>query len=516
MYISASSNTFINNFTISKWSGKKPSTRQAILLNNDDDKISFKNGDVAYGQIISINKETLRLKSILGDLTIPVARVDQITLPNLDVPQTNNNLTLTKGLLRISGNIANESGMLESGMLEISNSYLSKVKLKKEHFRTLARYINPQTRRKSQKLPRIAIGKSTVKGKILYLKDGLLKIQNDNLIGEQDLSSKKLKSIWFTGSSHAGRRQANVNRNNSNNKIWTVELTNGDTFKTTNYFLNKKVLTLHLGTTALNIPLTQVKTIKPRQRLNSPLFLKNLPDRYSLNFRLTLTDNGLKMLKDNDSTNKLFSFNSRTTNRRSIYFDFSSEVITLSSTINRKSTKWEVKSHNKMIFKKQNDFQIKIDHEKNRLEIWGNNKLINSTTGEIGGKFSYIDAKARNRQYAFLDKASFRPWDNDIKSKRYILDTKMNIHGGSITAIDQEQVKTNDKNILLKDIYEITLGHEEVKPAKNSRAIITTKNGTFHVDHLTIENSDVFFSLGNNKNLFLPLNALSRITFINE
>jgi hypothetical protein len=514
MYITTRGNTIVNSLNVNKWSGKKTMIRQTELANKVDAKINLKNGDVAYGQISNIGKEKLRFKSVLGDLTIPLARVDQITLPNPEVPQGSNNFTLSKGPLRISGNV-----VYESGMLEISNSYLSKVKLKKEHFRTLNRYMKPQ---KFQPLPTIDIGESTVKGKVLHLKDGLLNIQNDNLIGEQDLSSQKLKSIWFSGSSRAhhgqiGITRFNVNTNNSNIKTWTVELTNGDTFKTTNYFLNKKVLTLHLGTIPLTIPLTQIKTIKPSQRLNrNPLFLKNLPDRYSLNFRLNLTNYALDMLKDNDSTNALFYFNCRTTTLRSIYFHFSSEVITLSSSVNRKPTKWEVKSHNKMIFKKQNDFQIKIDHEKNRLEIWGNNKLINSTTGEIGGKFSYIDANARNRKYAILDKASFRPWDNDIKSKSYILDTKMNIHEGSITTIDQEQVKINDKNILLKDIYEITLGHEEVKPAKNSRAIITTKNGTFHVDHLTIEDSDLFFSLGNNKNLFLPLNALSNITFINE
>ena len=90
----------------------------------------------------------------------------------------------------------------------------------------------------------------------------------------------------------------------------------------------------------------------------------------------------------------------------------------------------------------------------------------------------------------------------------------MNANEGTITSLNQETLKLNGKDFPLKDIQEIITGNEAVQPNKNSRAFFTTTLGKFHVDQLKIEDADVFFSFGNNKNIFLPPNILTNITFI--
>ena len=59
------------------------------------------------------------------------------------------------------------------------------------------------------------------------------------------------------------------------------------------------------------------------------------------------------------------------------------ELMPMTVSPRQKLTEWKIKSHNKLIYQKHNNLELKIDHAKGRIEIWANKKLINSATDEI-------------------------------------------------------------------------------------------------------------------------------------
>jgi sRNA-binding regulator protein Hfq len=505
----------LDHFTVEKWSGKKPVAKQDQFSEKDMASIKLLNGDTAWGKIININKEKLRFKSVLGDLSIPMNRIAAVLLTNPAIAPTKNTSTLNKGPLQISGDVS-----LKGDILQVSNSYLFKQKLKKEHFNSLNRPSKTQMHKEQLSL---LVGESVIKGKLLKLKNEVFEVESDNLLGKHELSSQKLKSINFTRlhiRSDRTRFTQQIRRRSPKGapKNWTIELSNGDSFQTTQYFLSKSTLTFNLGELPLVIDRSQVNKISlNKKQLSDKELLHSLPDRYSIDFNISLEDKTLEEIKKNGMRNYLFYLNSRS-KTTTIYTNFTNvlKYASLSQTIagTRKNVPMDIKSHNKIILKNHNHFKIKFDHKKGLIEIWGNGQLLDSTgNGKPMEKFTYINSNSSSRGIVKISQPTFRPWET-INSKSFVLDKNMKVYEGAITSIDQKEIKVGDKKVKLENISEVILNNESTK--SNVNITVSSKHGVFHVKNLEIEDSKVIFKYGSNPKLTLPFDQLLNIKFIDK
>ena len=521
MVIRAGNRTLLNSFNVAKWDGNKPIFERTQFSEKDKAQITLRNGDVAWGTITNINKEKLRFKSVLGDLSIPISSVSTITLTNPIVTPTQNNFTLSREGLRISGNIS-----LKDDMLQVSNFYLSKAKLKKEHFRSLNRVRKPQKYTRSiqrvKKQVTLSVGKNVIKANSLKLKNGLFEVESNNLVGKQQLNSQLLTAIKFSGSNYRSNNTAVIQQRKSRRsapiKSWTIDLTNGDFFQTTKYSLQKDSLAFDLGQFPITVSRSQIQKISVNQkRLNDKDFLQSLPDRYSLHFSLDLSDDIIKALKNDigDMYPFIIESNSKT-QRRIFYFYARLESASMRPTVgNRNWVSIPIKTHNKMIIKNRNHMEIKFDHKKGLIEVWANKLLISSAgDGKTVEKFKSLYIRNK-RAGVVTGPIHFRPWDT-INAKNYVIDKDMKVNEGTISAIDAKNVTLGTKKIKLDNLSEIIFNSANAKVANKKMVSITSKNGTFHVKNLEIEDSKVIFKYGSNPKMYLPFDQLRNIKFIDK
>ena len=159
--------------------------------------------------------------------------------------------------------------------------------------------------------------------------------------------------------------------------------------------------------------------------------------------------------------------------------------------------------------------EIKFDHKKGLIEVWANKLLISSAgDGKTVEKFKSL--YMRNKKAgAVTGPIHFRPWDT-INAKNYVIDKDMKVNEGTISAIDAKNVTLGTKKIKLDNLSEIIFNSANAKVANKKMVSITSKNGTFHVKNLEIEDSKVIFKYGSNPKMYLPFDQLRNIKFIDK
>ena len=159
--------------------------------------------------------------------------------------------------------------------------------------------------------------------------------------------------------------------------------------------------------------------------------------------------------------------------------------------------------------------EIKFDHKKGLIEVWANKLLISSAgDGKTVEKFKSLYIRNK-RAGVVTGPIHFRPWDT-INAKNYVIDKDMKVNEGTISAIDAKNVTLGTKKIKLDNLSEIIFNSANAKVANKKMVSITSKNGTFHVKNLEIEDSKVIFKYGSNPKMYLPFDQLRNIKFIDK